>query len=72
MLLEIFGALSTDALSDFGGRIGVVEMPEGRLRAAGSMSGILESRLVRPFQRDLRNNQEPMKRARPEDSSDAI
>lgn len=41
LLLETFGALGTDALIVLGGRIGVVEMTEGRLKAAGSMSGIL-------------------------------
>ena len=29
-------------LSDFGGNIGVDELIDGRLRAAGSMSGILD------------------------------
>ncbi len=40
---ETFGALEADALKGFGGNIGVVEM-EGRLKAAGSMSGIVRSR----------------------------
>lgn len=49
LLLDAFGTLATDALIDLGGRIGVVEMVEGLwLKAAGSMSGILESRLERP------------------------
>lgn len=33
--------LCDDALIVFGGRIGVVEMTEGRLKAAGSMSGMM-------------------------------
>jgi hypothetical protein len=41
LLLDTLGALCADALIVFGGRIGVVEMIEGRLNAAGSMSGIL-------------------------------
>jgi hypothetical protein len=53
LLLDTLGALCADALIVFGGRIGVVEMMEGRLKAAGSMSGILRSRLGRPSQRDL-------------------
>jgi hypothetical protein len=42
LLLDALGTLTTDALIDLGGRIGVVEMAEGLwLKAAGSMSGIL-------------------------------
>ena len=40
---ETFGTMGADALIVFGGRIGVVEM-DGRLNAAGSMSGIVERR----------------------------
>ena len=40
---DTFGTIGADALIVFGGRIGVVEM-DGRLRAAGSMSGMLERR----------------------------
>lgn len=38
--LDTLGTLADDALSVFGGNIGVVEIV-GRLSAAGSMSGIL-------------------------------
>jgi hypothetical protein len=41
LLLETLGTLCIDAPIVLGGRIGVVEMIEGRLKAAGSMSGIL-------------------------------
>jgi hypothetical protein len=40
---DTLGALGAGALNGFGGSIGVVEM-EGRLKAAGSMSGIVRSR----------------------------
>ena len=54
MDLETFGTFEDGALMVLGGRIGVVEM-DGRLRAAGSMSGILEKpRPRRALQRDLR------------------
>lgn len=41
LLLEIFGTLCDDALMVLGGKIGVVEMMDGRLKAAGSMSGMV-------------------------------
>lgn len=41
LLLDTLGALCDDALMVLGGSIGVVEMTEGRLKAAGSMSGML-------------------------------
>lgn len=41
LLFETLGTLCDDALIVLGGSIGVVEMIEGRLKAAGSMSGIL-------------------------------
>lgn len=39
--LETFGALVTEVLSVFWGSNGVPELAEGRLKAAGSMSGML-------------------------------
>jgi hypothetical protein len=60
---DTFGTIGADALRVFGGRIGVVEM-DGRLRAAGSMSGMLE--------RDLRKNQSHMRFTRPDESSNEI
>ncbi len=40
--LETFCELGAETLSDLGGNIGVEELTDGRLRAAGSMSGILD------------------------------
>lgn len=37
---ETLGAEGGTMLNDFGGRIGVVEVSDGLLRAAGSMSGM--------------------------------
>jgi hypothetical protein len=38
---ETLGTLGADALTVFGGNIGVFEMTEGRVRAEGSMSGMV-------------------------------
>lgn len=39
---ETFWVLGAVTVSAFGGNIGVEELTEGRLKAAGSMSGILK------------------------------
>ena len=43
--LETFGWVGAVTLSDLGGSIGVEELTDGRLRAAGSISGIFEKLL---------------------------